>query len=124
MTNNDTTSDTITRTCGKCEGRGKIAAFAGIANGDCFACGGAGHFVTTEKREKARLAAAKRRKARREATEAERVRNYIIGKMRESQEAGLSIREDHDTRCGCSFQGKPCDISEKHLAYWAEALDA
>lgn len=112
---------TITRECGKCQGRGKIAAFAGIANGDCFSCGGVGHFVTTEKKERARIAAAERRKAQREATEADRVERFIMGKIRESQEDGLTIREDHDTRCGCSYTGKPCDLSGKHAERWAAA---
>lgn len=62
---------TITTKCAKCNGRGHILAFSGIAGGICFDCKGAGQFVetvATVERRKARAAAAARREvARREA---------------------------------------------------------
>ena len=33
-----------TCTCPKCDGKGKLAGFSHIANGDCFMCGGTGTF--------------------------------------------------------------------------------
>jgi len=60
---------TITIKCGKCDGAGRIRAFAHVAGGTCFACKGAGTFTRTE----ASVARAARRAADRRAETERRV---------------------------------------------------
>jgi len=46
-------------TCGKCDGTGRIEAFAHIHNGRCFACGGTGTVSTTSATDKGTRTASK-----------------------------------------------------------------
>lgn len=94
-------NDVITLECTKCHGTGHLSAFAGIDNGRCWACAGVGNVFTTEKREKARKSAAKRREANRVAKAA----NSVNSRMAAAKAEGMTLLEWHDTVCGC---GEDC----------------
>lgn len=87
----------IRRPCSKCSGTGKIAAFARIANGDCFACAGLGYYETTVARETRRKADRARRAAARES----RAAAAITARMATFKANGYTLEQYHDEHCGC-----------------------
>lgn len=89
------TETTTIRECGKCAGTGHIAAFAGIANGTCFSCKGAGGFATTEAKERRRVTAAARREAKRLAEAEAR----WAARLQDDFAAAANVDEFHDLRC-------------------------
>lgn len=84
-----TATQTVTRECLKCQGTGRLAAYAHVAAGVCFDCAGRGVFTTTVRKEAARKSAAARREAKREADRQARV----LARIRSYKANGYTLEE-------------------------------
>lgn len=100
----------IWRPCGKCSGKGFITGLDHIAGGVCFACTGDKGSWTTVGKEKARKAAAKRRKAKASADANKRWEADV--RRRKAQ--GETYEDWHVDCCLC---GKPegCNMETKAM---------
>lgn len=109
-------TETVTRECGKCYGTGYIEAYAGIANGQCFTCGGSGNVFTTVAKEKANKAAAARRAKKNEARKEATVSSRIATRKAN----GWTLQEHHEDTCLCG-EWEDCTKEYGVAADWASA---